>query len=140
MSDLSRFYGPQRRQFEDALEEIRRGFKTSHWIWFVFPQIDGLGSSATAQYYAIRSLDEARDFAADPFLGGNLRTITNALLELPGNDPHRIMGYPDDLKLRSSMTLFSLACPDEPIFNRVLEKYYNGVPDEMTLHILESRK
>ena len=136
MSDLSRFYGPQRRDYDTALEEIRNGHKYSHWIWYIFPQVDGLGSSAMSHFYAIRDLQEARDFAADPVLGRNLREITRALLSLSCSDPRSVMGYPDDLKLCSGMTLFAAACPEEPIFQQVLDKFYAGYPDDMTLRIL----
>jgi len=139
MSDLSRFYGPSRRQYDDALAEIRRGRKTSHWIWYIFPQIFGLGSSTTSEYYAIRSLQEAKDFAADPVLGARLTEISSALLELENADIHSVMGYPDDLKLFSSMTLFSLAAPENPVFKQVLDRYYGGRLDENTLRMLKMR-
>ena len=131
--DLSRFTEAHRRMFQTALDEIRGGRKRSHWMWYIFPQIRGLGVSMMCQRYAIQSLDEAVAFLNDPYLGGNLRTISEALLQLPTNDPHAVMGYPDDLKLRSCMTLFGLVAGENPVFQKVLDKYYGGVPDDRTL-------
>ena len=134
--DLSRFTEAHRRAFQTALDEIRGGRKRSHWMWYIFPQIYGLGVTAMSQRYAIQSLDEATAFLNDPYLGGNLRTISEALLQLPTNDPHAVMGYPDDLKLRSCMTLFGLVAGENPVFQKVLDKYYGGVPDDRTLRLL----
>lgn len=135
-SDLSRFIQAQQGSYHTALAEIRNGRKRSHWIWYIFPQISGLGYSSTAQYYAIRSLQEAKDFLAHPYLGGNLLEICGALLEVADNDPGQVMGYPDDLKLRSSMTLFREAAPDNPVFQQVLDKFYGGEPDYRTIDLL----
>ena len=110
--DLSRFHKAQQGSYETALAEIRSGRKCSHWIWYIFPQIQGLGFSSTAQYYAIENLEEAKAYLADPVLRERLLEISNALLALDSCDPSEVMGYPDDLKLRSSMTLFSLAEPE----------------------------
>lgn len=135
MSDLSRFTSAHQRDFSTALSEIRSGRKRSHWMWYIFPQIDGLGMSPTAQYYSIKNLEEARDFINDPYLGGNLIEISEALLENESDDASYVMGYPDDLKLRSSMTLFR-EVSDNPVFDKVLGKFYGGMPDEYTLRLI----
>ena len=133
MSSLERFVTAQARDFDTALEEIEHGRKRSHWMWYVFPQIQGLGLSSTAQYYSIKDLQEARDFLAHPVLGRNLLEISNALLRLDTNNPSAVMGWPDDLKLCSCMTLFEAADPDEPVFGAVLDKFYHGERDRLTL-------
>ena len=134
--DLSRFTAAHRRSYQTALSEIRNGRKRSHWMWYIFPQIQGLGRSSTAQYYAIRDLDEAAAFLSDPYLGGNLLEISRALLELEERDPRVVFGTPDDLKLRSCMTLFSLLSEEASVFHRVLDRYFQGEPDRWTLRIL----
>ena len=134
-SDLSRFLKAQERDYARALDEIRSGRKRSHWMWYIFPQIQGLGFSPTAQYYAIRNLQEARDYLAHPVLGARLKEIASALLDLNGLSASEIFGYPDDLKLRSSMTLFRMADLNEPVFLEVLEKYYDGKPDARTVEL-----
>ena len=139
--DLSRFHKAQQGSYETALAEIRSGRKRSHWIWYIFPQIQGLGFSSTAQYYAIENLEEAKAYLADPVLRERLLEISNALLALDSCDPSEVMGYPDDLKLRSSMTLFSLAEPEctvfrdvlDTVFRDVLDKFYNGQEDSRTI-------
>ena len=131
--DLSRFHKAQQGSYETALAEIRSGRKRSHWIWYIFPQIQGLGFSSTAQYYAIENLEEAKAYLADPVLRERLLEISNALLALDSCDPLEVMGYPDDLKLRSSMTLFSLAEPECTVFRDVLDKFYNGQEDSRTI-------
>ena len=136
MADLSRFLNAQARDYEQALSEIRAGRKRSHWIWYIFPQLDGLGYSPTAQYYGIRDLEQAKDYMAHPVLGPRLVEISEALLALPSSDPGAVMGYPDDLKLCSSMTLFELAAPDQPVFGKVLDKFYGGRRDPLTLRLL----
>ena len=115
-SDLSRFISAQQQSYKTALKEIRNGKKSSHWIWYIFPQIEGLGRSSTAQYYSIRDLQEARDFMDDPYLSHNLIEISEALLGLSSNNATEVMGIPDDMKLRSSMTLFMAAAPDQPVW------------------------
>lgn len=135
-ADLSRFTAAHESHYVQALREIENGRKTSHWMWYIFPQIAGLGSSSTAAYYAIRDLEEAKAFLADAYLGGNLREICRALLKLEENNPSRIFGWPDDLKLRSSMTLFSCAGDGESLFDDVLDKFYGGEKDELTLNLL----
>lgn len=134
--ELDKFVSAQARDYDTALAEIRSGYKRSHWMWYIFPQLQGLGFSSTAQYYGIRDLEQAKDYMAHPVLGPRLVEISGALLSLPGSNPSAVMGYPDDLKLCSCMTLFELAAPDEPVFGRVLEKYYGGRRDRMTLNLL----
>jgi uncharacterized protein (DUF1810 family) len=132
MSDLQRFHDAQDGVYERALGQLRAGRKTSHWMWFVFPQIAGLGMSSMSQHYAIRSLDEARDYLADPVLGARLRECASVLAALEGRTAEQIFGGIDAVKLRSSMTLFHRAAPDEPVFGQVLEKYYDGAADPAT--------
>lgn len=135
MSDLTRFVTAQDGAYGTALAEIRAGSKRSHWMWFVFPQIAGLGSSPTARRYALSGLAEARDYLAHPVLGPRLREISQALLEVEGRTAEQVLGYPDDLKLRSSMTLFARAADDPAPFEAVLARYYDG-PDQRTLELL----
>ena len=134
--DLERFVSAQKRDYLTALGEIRQGRKRSHWMWYIFPQLKGLGMSSTSYFYGIENLDEAKAFLNDPYLGKNLMEISEALLSLNTGDARSVMGSPDDLKLRSSMTLFSLAAPENPVFKKVLEKYYHGIQDPATLRIL----
>lgn len=133
---LDRFLDAQRGDYAAALAEVRRGRKTSHWMWYIFPQIAGLGQSSTARYYSIRDLEEAREYYAHPVLGQRLREISGALLDLRGSDPVAVFGGIDSMKLKSSMTLFAVAAPDEPLFRQVLDKYYGGEQDVLTLRIL----
>ena len=133
---LARFLDAQRGDYTVALAEVRRGRKTSHWMWYIFPQIAGLGQSSTARYYSIRDLEEAREYYAHPVLGQRLREISGALLELLGSDPVAVFGGIDSMKLKSSMTLFAVAAPDDPLFQQVLDKYYGGEQDTLTLRIL----
>ena len=134
--DLDRFKKAQAEDYETALEEIKRGRKESHWIWYIFPQLKELGFSSTAKYYGIDGIDEAKAYMADAELRRNLLKITDALLRQPETDIHRVMGYPDDLKLRSSMTLFEAAAPDQSVFGEVLDKFYGGERDDATLNLL----
>lgn len=133
---LTRFEEAHRQFYATALAEIRNGRKMSHWMWYIFPQIRGLGHSPTSQYYAIQSIEEAGAFLNDPYLGGNLLEITGALLLLDEDNPTAIFGKPDDKKLRSSMTLFALVSEDDSVFRQVLNKYFEGKPDKRTLGIL----
>ena len=137
MPDLSRFLDAQRLSYSAALTEIRNGRKQSHWMWYIFPQIAGLGFSSTAQYYAIRDISEARAYLQDPILRSRLLEISQALLEQSGHDAEAILGWPDNLKLRSSMTLFLHADPSIPVFQKVLDKYYGGLEDEHTVALLD---
>jgi uncharacterized protein (DUF1810 family) len=136
LSDLSRFVDAQERVYDDALSELRAGRKTSHWMWFVFPQIAGLGRSPAARRYAIASLSEAEAYAAHPVLGERLRECARVLTELEGRSAGQVFGGLDALKLRSSMTLFARAAPDEPLFRAVLEQYFGGEEDPGTLERL----
>jgi len=130
--DLARFVAAQEGVYENALAELRHGLKTGHWMWFIFPQIAGLGFSLMSQRYAIRSLDEARAYLAHPVLGPRLRKCARAVADVRGKTAEQILGQVDALKLRSSMTLFHRADPTEPVFAAVLQKYFDGVPDEAT--------
>jgi uncharacterized protein (DUF1810 family) len=137
--DLQRFRAAQQQggAYATALAELRAGRKRSHWIWFVFPQVDGLGSSPMARHYAIRSLDEARAYLADDVLEPRLQECCEALLALDASaDVETVLGGIDALKLRSSMTLFALAAPGESTFTRVLERYYDGQTDAATERLL----
>lgn len=134
---LDRFIAAQEKDYETALNEIRRGRKENHWIWYVFPQIRGLGRSPAAQKYAVRDLREAVDFINHPVLGPRLVEICRALLALRTNNVFDIFDFPDNLKLRSSMTLFFRAAPDIPVFKAVLDKFFSGVEDTVTLRILK---
>ena len=140
MNDLQRFKEAQKRDFDTALSEIRRGRKRSHWMWYIFPQIQGLGFSSTSAYYAIQNMAEAEDFLNDPYLGANLRTISEALLKLDTDDPYQVFGSPDHLKLLSCMTLFEAAEGEGGVFTQVIEKYYDGRRDDKTLYILEEER
>lgn len=135
-ADLSRFVEAHDRSYSRALEEIREGRKQSHWMWYIFPQIEGLGLSSTSRFYAIADLEEARAYMQHPMLGAHMIEICGVLLGLSANDAEDVMGYPDDLKLRSSMTLFSQAVPSVKIFQQVLDKYFDGKMDQKTLEIL----
>lgn len=136
--DLERFIAAQDASgtYARALAELRSGAKRSHWMWFVFPQIAGLGSSPMAQRYAIRSLDEARAYLAHPVLGARLRECVAALNALPTNDAEAVLGGIDAMKLRSSLTLFLRAAPGDEEFERALAKFYGGVPDPRTIELL----
>lgn len=137
MADLQRFIDAQRNDYEQALQEVKSGRKRTHWMWYIFPQIHGLGMTPISDYYSIRSLREAKDYLKDPVLGARLVEISKALLELNTSDPHAVFGSPDDLKLRSCMTLFERADPQNPVFGDVLDKYYIGERDQRTLEILD---
>lgn len=137
--DLNRFVVAQATSYETALAEIRNGRKQTHWMWYIFPQLAGLGFSQLAHYYAINDLDEAKAYSAHPILGSRLVEISQALLGIEGKTAHQLMGSPDDLKLKSSMTLFSKAKPTEPVFQHVLTKYYQGEEDRNTLRLLATK-
>jgi uncharacterized protein (DUF1810 family) len=129
---LDRFLDAQRPVYADVLQELHAGRKTSHWMWFIFPQLSGLGRSQMAVTYAIESLDEARCFIAHPVLGARLRECTTAVLAIRGRTAEQVFGGIDALKLRSSMTLFHLAEPEDPIFVEVLDRYFAGAMDAAT--------
>ena len=134
--NLYRFLSAQEPVYDTVLDELRAGRKSSHWIWFIFPQITGLGRSAMAQKFAIGSLNEAKAYLKHPVLGPRLRECTQLVLDVNGRSAKEILGYPDDLKFRSCMTLFLTAATDNTLFNSALLKYFDGKPDQMTLDIL----
>ena len=134
--DLQRFVDAQRDDHEVALAELRGGRKRSHWMWYVFPQLDGLGSSSTARRYAIRDLAEAEAYLRHPLLGPRLTAAAAAALAVEGRSAREVFGSPDDLKLRSSATLFAQVSPDGSVFHRLLDRYFDGRPDDRTLHLL----
>ncbi|WP_302327901.1 DUF1810 domain-containing protein [Enterocloster lavalensis] len=135
MDGLERFVQAQADSYARALREIKSGRKTSHWMWYIFPQLSGLGHSQTARYYAIRDRAEAEAYLAHPVLGKRLLEISSELLKLESSDATAVMGWPDDLKLKSSMTLFSLVSR-EPVFRQVLEKYFRGEEDVYTVQAI----
>ena len=137
---LERFVEAQAPVYNQALRELRAGHKQSHWMWFVFPQIAGLGHSVMAQTYAIQSLEEARAYLAHPVLGVRYRECCQAVMNARGKSAHDIFGTPDDLKFCSSLTLFAEAAPDEVLFYNLLEKYFDGDADEATLELLAHEK
>jgi uncharacterized protein (DUF1810 family) len=134
--NLQRFIDAQKDAFPIALAEIKHGKKRSHWMWYIFPQIKGLGLSETSKFYAVNDLSEAEAFLQHPLLGGRLVEICNELLALDSNDAHAIFGSPDDSKLKSSMTLFAAVDNAPPVFQLVLDKFFNGTKDTQTLNIL----
>jgi uncharacterized protein (DUF1810 family) len=131
--DLERFVKAQAGVYEQVVSELRAGRKRSHWMWFVFPQLAGLGYSAMAQRYAVSSLGEARAYLEHPVLGARLRECSALVLAVPGKTAHEIFGSPDDLKFHSSMTLFHRAAPAEPVFGECLRTYFAGREDALTL-------
>jgi uncharacterized protein (DUF1810 family) len=135
-NNLDRFIEAQEGSYNRALSEIKNGRKQSHWMWYIFPQIQGLGFSETAMFYAITDIDEAEEYLKHPVLGSRLVEISKELLALPGNDPNKILGSPDDVKLKSSMTLFAALDNTDPVFQQVLDKFYNGAKDQKTLRII----
>ena len=135
MDGLERFVQAQADSYARALREIKSGRKTSHWMLYIFPQLSGLGHSQTARYYAIRDRAEAEAYLAHPVLGKRLLEISSELLKLESSDATAVMGWPDDLKLKSSMTLFSLVSR-EPVFRQVLEKYFRGEEDAYTVQAI----
>ena len=140
MDKLQRFIEAQKADYAIALSEIQNGRKRSHWMWYIFPQIQGLGFSSTSKYYAIHNLAEATALLQHPELGSRLVQICQALLAGGGRDAHRIFGTPDDLKLKSSMTLFAAVPGADPVFEQVLKEFFGGVKDEQTLRILNKQQ
>jgi uncharacterized protein (DUF1810 family) len=134
--DLDRVVRAQKDDYADALAEVRAGRKESHWMWFVFPQLAGLGSSPTARYYALAGRAEAEAYLAHPVLGPRLREITAAALAVEGGSAYDVFGSPDDLKLRSCATLFARVSPPGSVFDQLLAKYFDGQPDRRTLDLL----
>lgn len=131
--DLQRFLDAQQPVYTDALEELRAGRKRSHWMWFIFPQIEGLGRSETARFYALANMDAAKAYLGHPTLGQRLLDCTNTMLTHKRRTAHDILGSPDDLKFRSSMTLFMTATEKGSPFERALQQFYGGEPDQATL-------
>ncbi|MFD2874128.1 DUF1810 domain-containing protein [Mucilaginibacter ximonensis] len=136
MDDLQRFIDAQESSYADALAEIKHGRKRSHWMWFIFPQLQGLGFSEMSKRYAIKNLDEAEAYINHPILGQRLIEICAELLSLETNSAYQVFGSPDDLKLRSSMTLFASLPDAYPVFKSVLDKFFEGAMDKATLHLL----
>lgn len=134
--NLERFITAQAPVYAQALAELRAGQKQTHWMWFVFPQMMGLGQSSASRAYGIQSLNEARSYLAHPVLGTRLRECCQAVMNVRGKSAHDIFGTPDDLKFRSSLTMFTEAAPQELMFFNLLEKYFDGEPDEATLELL----
>jgi uncharacterized protein (DUF1810 family) len=134
--DLERFVRAQHGIYEEALAEIESGRKRSHWMWFIFPQFAGLGMSPTSQHFAIKSVDEARAYLLHPILGPRLLRCAEAVLSLAGRSAYEIFGSPDDVKLRSSATLFAAVSAAGSVFHQVLGRYFEGVPDDRTLQLM----
>jgi uncharacterized protein (DUF1810 family) len=137
--NLGRFLQAQEEDYERALAEIVGGRKRSHWMWYIFPQLDGLGVSSTSRHYAIKGLDETRAYLEHPILGTRLQECAEAVVRLEGRTAREIFGSPDDLKLRSCATLFDRVSPPGSVFDRLLAKYYQGRRDDQTLRLLGSR-
>ena len=135
-NSLKRFLDAQATDYPTAYAEIKAGRKRSHWMWYVFPQLRGLGFSETARYYGLVDAAEAAAYLAHPVLGSRLVEISQALLALPGSDANRILGSPDDMKLHSCMTLFGAVPGTEPVFQAVLDKFYGGEKDGKTMQLL----
>ena len=135
--DLNRFITAQEHNYAGALEEIKAGFKRSHWMWYIFPQIKGLGHSAMAKRYEIVNLDEAKAYIENDYLRNNLIEISQALLDCGNDDIGDIMGFPDNFKLCSCMTLFELAAPEIDVFGKVLNKFFDGQRDKRTLELVK---
>lgn len=138
-NSLQRFLDVQQRDYETALAEIKAGRKQSHWMWYIFPQIQGLGYSETSKYYAIKNREEATAYLNHSVLGKRLEEICNALLETKTADAYKIFGSPDDVKLKSSMTLFDAVAGGQSVFQKVLHKFFEGRKDETTLQLLQEQ-
>src|SRR3954452_4165201 len=136
--DLNRFLEAQAGDYDRALAEIKAGRKRSHWMWYIFPQVEGLGFSSMSRRYSIKSLDEARAYLDHPVLGRRLVECAEAALGVEGRSAYEIFGSPDDMKLRSSVTLFSRAAPADSVFSRLLDKFFDARPDGKTLGLLEA--
>ena len=137
--NLQRFIEAQHGSYESVLRELRAGHKRGHWIWYIFPQIEGLGGSAMSRKYAISSQDEAKAYSEHPILGSRLRECTELVLKVEGRTAEQIFPYPDNLKFRSCMTLFAGSATDPTIFQAALLKYFGGEPDQLTLDVLKNR-
>lgn len=136
--DLNRFTEAQEGIYDRVMAELRGGWKRSHWMWFIFPQIEGLGRSSVSRRYAIKSMEEAREYLKHPLLGPRLSDCAQTVLDIEGRSASEVFGFPDDLKLRSSMTLFATVSEPGSVFALVLDKFFNGDRDERTLQLLEA--
>ena len=136
MYELDRFIKAQNRDYDTALNEIKEGYKRSHWMWYIFPQIIGLGRSEIAVYYPIADREEAECYMQNDLLRGHLLEISEALLQVESDDATRVMGFPDDMKLQSCMTLFAAVASEYDVFQKVLDKFFHGEMDKRTLEIL----
>ena len=137
-NNLNRFLEAQETKYNEALTEIKKGKKQGHWMWYIFPQIAGLGFSEYNVFYALKNIEEATQYLQHPVLGKRLIEISKAVLEINGKTANEIFGKPDDRKLKSCMTLFAQIKNTEPIFQKVLDKYYQGIKDEKTLQLLNN--
>ena len=135
---LNRFLSAQQNVYPQVLKELQYGQKTSHWMWFIFPQIEGLGHSSTAKYYSIKTIEEAKEYITHPILGARLLECSKIILEIENKTADDIFGYPDNAKLKSSMTLLNFVSPEHKEFAEVLKKYFSGKQDEQTLSILQN--
>lgn len=135
--DLSRFIRAHEADYPRALKELKNGHKDSHWMWYIFPQIKGLGMSSTAVHYSIEDIGEARAYMENEILGEHMRTLCKTLIGLENDNASEIFGWPDDMKLKSSMTLFEVAVPEENVFAQVLDKFFDGERDSKTIDILD---
>jgi uncharacterized protein (DUF1810 family) len=135
--EFKHFRQAQDPVYDDVIDELAAGQKRSHWMWFIFPQLAGLGRSEMAQRFALQSLEQARRYAADPAVGRRLRECTGLVNKVQGRNASEIFGYPDDLKFHSCMTLFALAVPDEPVFQAAMQKFFAGQTDEKTIELLK---
>jgi len=138
--DLNRFKAAQETDYEKALSEIKKGRKESHWMWFIFPQIIGLGTSRASVFYSLKNLDEAKDYMKDELLGARMNEVCIELLKLDSDNATEIFGTPDDYKLQSSMTIFKKACPDNAVFQMVLDKFFEGKEDRRTIELIGWRE
>lgn len=138
--DLDRFLKAQADDYEDALAEIKAGQKRTHWMWYIFPQLNGLGFSSMSKRYSIKSIEEAKAYLHHPILGSRLLECAQAVVDVEGRSIAAIFGSPDDQKLRSCATLFASVSPSDSVFERILEKYYHGERDDQTLQLLEKLK
>lgn len=137
--NLQRFIAAQQNDYAIAVTEIKQGRKRSHWMWYIFPQIAGLGFSETSRYYALKNIDEARAYLDHPILGSRLIEICKELVKLPTSNPTQIFGMPDDLKLRSCVTLFAALPDTDPLFQQVLDKFFSGIHDSKTVALLANK-
>ena len=138
--NLNRFIEAHNRDYDIALAEIRAGKKVSHWMWYIFPQLKGLGRSSTSEYYGLSGIKEAQAYLSDPILKARLIEITDAVIAHKDKSAEEIFGGIDAKKLRSCMTLFSIAAPDIPVFDAVLEQFFHGVPDRNTLRLTKTNE